>query len=352
MDIWPRDWKGARFELFMTALRVALGVIFFVGGLKLAMPSLFGVLNHEILAQGYVDPATGWISPLFAEKISDLLAMPISRFLEIQGWVEMLLGVLMIVGLFTPMIAVSMGLMFWSFTVANPVVGEIRLSRDIALMGLCFSVALAGASRWSVDGLLRPGAATQLRRREFSLLLIRLGVAYTLAASALFFGGVLDNPLNTTLPIALVFVMGVALAAGVFPRWLMLTVGLWMFYLLLTSMVSKGPLLGLDTVKRELGLLLASVLYFAAGPDRWAWPKQKFFQCESIADLVVLYLDDELERAEQQAFEAHIADCPECWRFLGSYRLTVNAGQSLRQEDIPAEMHLRLEGFIRERLQA
>lgn len=352
MKIWLRDWKGVRFEVFMTALRVALGVIFFVGGLKLAMPWLFGVLNHEVLAQGYVDPAKGWISPFFAQKIAELLAMPISRFLEIQGWVEMLLGLLMIAGLFTPMIAVTMGLMFWSFTVANPVVGEIRLSRDIGLMGLCFAVALAGASRWSVDGLLWPEAATQLRRREISLLLLRLGIAYPLMASAVFFGGVLDNPLNTTLPVALVFGLGVALAAGVFPRWLMLTVGLWMFYLLLTNMVSKGALIGLDIVKRELGFLLASLLYFVAGPDRWAWPKQKLLQCESIADLVGRYLDDELEHGEQKAFEAHIADCPECWRFLASYRLTVNTGQSLRQEDIPPEMRTRLEGFIQKQLRA
>lgn len=45
---------------------------------------------------------------------------------------------MLILAIFAPVVVVLMRLMFWSFTVANSVVGEIRLSRDIVLMVICF----------------------------------------------------------------------------------------------------------------------------------------------------------------------------------------------------------------------
>lgn len=110
------------------------------------------------LEAGYIDPATGWISAFFADQITGRLGLEIATFLRWQGLVDIALGALMIAGIFTPVVAILMALMFWSFTVANPVVGEIRLSRDLALAGLCIAVALAGAGTWSVDGWLRRGA--------------------------------------------------------------------------------------------------------------------------------------------------------------------------------------------------
>jgi len=323
-------------------------VIFVIGGLKLAMPQLFGVPNYEVLAQGYIDPAKGWISPFFAHQITEALGIPVSRFLQLQGWIEICVGMVMIVGLFTPMVAVGMGLMFWAFTVANPVVGEIRLSRDLGLMGLCFAVALSGFSTLSLDRLWLRRSSVLDNRRDPVMLMIRLSLAYPLLASALFFGGVLDNPLNTTLPVGLVFIAGVLLAVGVLPRWLMLLVCLWMLYILLATLSSKGFLLGLDLVKRELGFLIASLVYFISGPDRWVWPKPNRLQCGNVAELIMNYLENTLDRTARRAFEAHIADCTDCWRFLYS----VKVSQGLREEDIPLEMRTRLEGLFQERLRA
>lgn len=258
-------------DSLMTLLRSVLGLIFVIGGLKLVAPTLFGILDHQALAKSFTDPAKGWISPFFVQQITDVLGIPISTFLYIQGWIEMLTGVAMISGFATPIVAVMMGLMFWSFTVASPVLGQIRLSRDLALMGLCFATALAGSGRWSVDWAWRGLSSMFCERRDLVLLVIRLSLAFPLVTSALFTGGVLDNHLNTTLPVALVLPMGILLAAGLGPRWVMLLVGLWMLYVLPANLAAKGVYLGLDSIKRETGLLAASIVYFLAGPDRWAW---------------------------------------------------------------------------------
>ena len=347
-----RFWKGLQSDHLMTMLRAALGSIFFIGGLKLAFPTLFGVAGHAALAQGYINPVKGWISPFFAEKITELLGMSISSFLQIQGWIEMLMGMVMILGVFTPMVAVTMGLMFLSFTVANPVAGEIRLSRDIALMGLCLAVALSGASTWSIDSKIRGQRFMFGERKDLLLLIFRLSTAYTLIASALFAGGVFNNHLNTTLPVVLVLLVGVLLGAGIIPRWVMLLVAVWMLTLLPVNIFAKGLFSGLDSIKREIGLLAAGLFYFISGPDRWSWPKPDRLLCRNIVDLVLNYLEGTLDRPVRQAFEDHIADCTNCWQFLKSYRDTVDLGQSLQQEDIPPDVRSRLDQFLQSHLQS
>jgi len=346
-----RFWKGLQSDHLLTVLRVALGVIFVIGGLKLILPTLFGIPDHEALATSFTDPVKGWISPFFAEKVTEMLGIRISLFLYVQGFIEVFLGVLMILGVFTPMVAVNIGLMFWAFTVASPGIGQIRLSRDLALMGFSFAIALAGAGLWSIDGKLRRLPSMFRERKDLVLVIIRLSLAYPLVASALFSGGVLDNHLNTTIHVALVLLMGISLVAGVIPRWVMLLIILWMLYVLPENLFAKGFFSGLDSIKREIGLLAASLVYFISGPDRWAWPKPQRLLCRNVVDLILNYLEGALDRRERQAFEAHIADCVKCWRFLNSYQHTVDLGQTLREEDIPADVRRRLETFLHNRLQ-
>jgi uncharacterized membrane protein YphA (DoxX/SURF4 family) len=253
-------------EICMTGLRVALGIIFIIGGIKLAFLG-----DTSALATSYTHPETGWLSPVFADKITQLLGIGVGPFLRTQGWVEIVLGLLMALGVGTRVVAVIMGLMFWVFAVANPVAGEIRLSRDLALMGCCFAVAFAGAQVWSVDGHLWQRRSTFASYQDGILVLIRLSLAFTLLTSAVFAAGPFANHLNTTLPIVLVLGMGALLAVGLRPHWVMGLLALWMLYVIATSMGAKGIYVGLDSVKRELGLFAAAVVYALLGPDRWAW---------------------------------------------------------------------------------
>jgi uncharacterized membrane protein YphA (DoxX/SURF4 family) len=253
-------------DVLMTLLRVALGAVFIIGGIKLAFLG-----DTSALAASYTNPQQGWIAPIFADKITQTLGVGVGPFLRLQGLVEIALGGLLALGLGTRIVAVAMGLMFWSFAVANPVAGEIRLSRDIALMGLCFAVALAAVNPRRAHGRLWQRRLTYTSHQDAILLLIRLSLAFTLLTSAVFASGPFANPLNTTLPIVAVFALGLFLVAGLRPHWIMGVVAAWMLYIILSRIGAKGVYFGLDSAKRELGFLAGAVVYAWLGPDRWAW---------------------------------------------------------------------------------
>ena len=86
------------------------------------------------------------------------------------------------------------------------------------------------------------------------------------------------------------------------------------------------------------------------GRPRPAEGPPRVLSCREVVELVLSYLEDSLDPGERQILEAHIADCPGCWRFLQSYRETVALGQQLREEAIPPDVRERLESFLRSRL--
>ena len=254
--------RGRNLAHILAFLRIALGVILIFGGIKIAFP-----VDIDAAVQSYINQETGWISTPFVDLITNGLGLTVASFLQIQGILEILTGLLMIWGgVNTKMVGVMMAFMFWVFTIANPVVGSIRLSRDIALAGLCIAVALTGPTGWALNG--------RFKYRHELLLLIRLSLAYTLLASVLFTDGVFANPLNTTLPLWLVLTLGLVFLTGILPRWSMLFFFFWMSYVLLFNLGSELHLFwGIEGVKREVGLWAASLVYFLIGTDRWAWPK-------------------------------------------------------------------------------
>ncbi|MFI6924698.1 anti-sigma factor family protein [Nonomuraea spiralis] len=51
----------------------------------------------------------------------------------------------------------------------------------------------------------------------------------------------------------------------------------------------------------------------------------KRFTCDELVELITAYLDDALDRAEREGFEAHAGSCPDCGRQLDQFRETVRA---------------------------
>lgn len=253
------------YDILPTVLRCTLGLVFILGGTKIGFPP-----DPEALAASYIDPQTGWIHPVVADFITVQLGMSIASFLQIQGLVEILIGALLILGIFTTPVALIMGFMFWSFAVANPVLGEIRLSRDIALAGICVALAIAGPGRWSLDVQLRKVKAWFEERRDIVLVIIRLSLAFTLIASTLVTVDPFVNPLNSTLPIFMVLGLGLLLAFGILPRWTAGALMAWMLFVVINSLMAKGLIAGLEGTKRELGIMIGSFTYFMAGADRWS----------------------------------------------------------------------------------
>lgn len=72
--------------------------------------------------------------------------------------------------------------------------------------------------------------------------------------------------------------------------------------------------------------------------------------CERVTALIRDYLAGELNPDMTTAFEEHVRRCPDCVAFLKTYQKTTQVVESLRYEDIPAEMQTRVRQFLRAKL--
>jgi anti-sigma factor RsiW len=72
--------------------------------------------------------------------------------------------------------------------------------------------------------------------------------------------------------------------------------------------------------------------------------------CEQLTAFIADYLAGELDAETTLAFEEHLLGCSECISFLNTYRKTIDAIRSLRNEDIPPEMQDRVRRFLDRRL--
>jgi len=68
-------------------------------------------------------------------------------------------------------------------------------------------------------------------------------------------------------------------------------------------------------------------------------------RCRDVVELLVEYLDDQLDPATAGALAAHVTGCEECTAFTNTYRKTVQALRQLREEDLPSQLRDRLRGF-------
>lgn len=50
--------------------------------------------------------------------------------------------------------------------------------------------------------------------------------------------------------------------------------------------------------------------------------------CREVSEFLLAYRDDELEAAQRQEFEAHLALCPDCVQYLRAYEQTVDLGRA------------------------
>jgi anti-sigma factor RsiW len=72
----------------------------------------------------------------------------------------------------------------------------------------------------------------------------------------------------------------------------------------------------------------------------------KRFSCEELVELVTVYLDGEIGEPARHRFEDHLSVCEGCARYLGQFRVTVDALGNLPSEDET------LSGAVRDRLLA
>lgn len=68
--------------------------------------------------------------------------------------------------------------------------------------------------------------------------------------------------------------------------------------------------------------------------------------CRSVAKLLADYLEHHLSSSTQRDLEAHLERCPRCLSQLRTYESTVSLLRSLHDDELPAELRLRVKSFL------
>ena len=72
--------------------------------------------------------------------------------------------------------------------------------------------------------------------------------------------------------------------------------------------------------------------------------------CKQITDWVFDYLDDKLSPNVKRDFQQHLRICPDCVKFLDTYKKTVSVIRSVRPEEIPPRVRNNILDFLRGRM--
>ena len=70
--------------------------------------------------------------------------------------------------------------------------------------------------------------------------------------------------------------------------------------------------------------------------------------CQELVELVTSYLEGALPAADRERFDAHIATCDGCDRYLDQIRATVRTLASLPEHSLPAQARDRLLAAFRD----
>jgi anti-sigma factor RsiW len=68
--------------------------------------------------------------------------------------------------------------------------------------------------------------------------------------------------------------------------------------------------------------------------------------CCNVVRFLAEYLEKQLKPEVRTELDAHLARCPRCVAQLRSYESTVSLLRSLRDEDLPPDLRLRVKAFL------
>ena len=72
------------------------------------------------------------------------------------------------------------------------------------------------------------------------------------------------------------------------------------------------------------------------------------YGCADTEQLLFNYIEGSLDADARQKLDKHLADCPACVRYVGSYRKTIEVTNKhgSTEVEMPAELQTRLKEFI------
>lgn len=261
-------------------LRIGLGAVFLIGGLS-KLSQLLSASQHDLIVATYLSP-TGYINSFFQEwlftgNLGNLINA--SQFLIALSTFELLSGTALILGIMVRPLAIIYGFMLWSFVISLPTLtvpgaeSEVKTYfapailvqiRDITLSGLMFALFCLGAGKYSIDNL-RFNNTPNTDWNAYGLL-IRLSLAFTLLVGG-FFANHQDIVSFSSNGFLLILLgSGLLLSDG---RALKAFAGgaalVFTWHIFVKTNLDKTLLANLNSFKREIGLLLASVVLVQLG---------------------------------------------------------------------------------------
>jgi len=64
---------------------------------------------------------------------------------------------------------------------------------------------------------------------------------------------------------------------------------------------------------------------------------EKAITCKQVTQLIIDYINNELDAKATKTFEVHLKDCNYCLSFLNTYKNTIGGVRSMKPEDVPQE---------------
>ncbi len=74
------------------------------------------------------------------------------------------------------------------------------------------------------------------------------------------------------------------------------------------------------------------------------------YQCPRIVNLLVDYLEGDLDKAQRDDLELHLEICPACLAFIESYKSTGPVCKTILQKEMPSELKTALSDFLADKL--
>ena len=72
--------------------------------------------------------------------------------------------------------------------------------------------------------------------------------------------------------------------------------------------------------------------------------------CEQLVELLVEYVDGDLDRASHAGVESHLAACPDCQHFVNTYAATIQLAERAFTAELPEDVKLAMERELRTKI--
>lgn len=269
------DTKG-RAEISALALRLALGIVFVIGGTN-KLGQLMDPATRDGLVASYTGTA-GYINSFFLDYLFDGRFggwLTEGTFLTLLSSFELVTGLLLMAGLAVRPLSLIYGFLLWSFVIALPVVTApgvtvdeavfrspaiLVMIRDIGLSGMMFVLFGLGAGAYSLDRRWRLESQDRDPPSWDHLgLLLRLSVGFIFLVGGAFAG--MDHIQSFAMPGWLLLVLGLVLVSGLGVRvagYAAAAVILW--YMATKLSLDKSLIANLNGIKREFAISVAGGL--------------------------------------------------------------------------------------------